>query len=287
MKKILLIIFAFVITAQSSKAQSYPHILDRSCWYVNVFDFSGSFSYWLIPKGDTTIGAYTYKIFVDSPNYNFIHPEIIREDVAQKKIVKFNWGAGSGEFLVFDFSKRLLDTVDFLWGPRYYVYSEDTITLSTGLRRRRMTLKSVNPLVGGQYWIEGVGALQHPLCSENELPSDPSFTTKCSYQNGRLIYSNGSPGTCPPPPKIEELDLSEKNWFPNPSSSLATIRLDKELSNAVLKIYNASGQLVRELKSISGTTISLNTDNLNNGLYIILLTQENKTVISSRLFVLH
>ncbi len=66
------------------------------------------------------------------------------------------------------------------------------------------------------------------------------------------------------------------NIFPNPFSSETTLHTDKALKNATLTIYNCFGETVKQLKNISGQTLTLSRDNFPNGMYFIRLTEENK-----------
>jgi hypothetical protein len=65
--------------------------------------------------------------------------------------------------------------------------------------------------------------------------------------------------------------------YPNPFCSETTLQSDKVFKDATLTIYNLYGQTVKQIKNISGQTITLYRDNLPGGLYFINLTQGNKT----------
>jgi hypothetical protein len=73
--------------------------------------------------------------------------------------------------------------------------------------------------------------------------------------------------------------------FPNPFSSSTTIRIIENLKNATLTIYNAYGQLLKQINNISGQTISLSRDNLPNGVYFIRLIEENKINATEKLII--
>ena len=73
--------------------------------------------------------------------------------------------------------------------------------------------------------------------------------------------------------------------FPNPFVTSTTIRTIENLVNANLIIYNSSGQIVKELKNLSGQTVFLSRDNLSSGLYYIILTEENKLVALEKLLI--
>jgi hypothetical protein len=73
--------------------------------------------------------------------------------------------------------------------------------------------------------------------------------------------------------------------FPNPFVSSVTIRTVGNLENATLTMYNSYGQTVKQLKNISGQTVSLSRDNFPSGLYFIRLTEANKTIAVEKLVI--
>lgn len=73
--------------------------------------------------------------------------------------------------------------------------------------------------------------------------------------------------------------------YPNPYSSFSTLNSDKILKNAYLTVYNSQGQQMKQIKNISGQTITFNRNNLVSGLYILFLTQENKTIAWDKLLI--
>lgn len=73
--------------------------------------------------------------------------------------------------------------------------------------------------------------------------------------------------------------------FPNPFSSSTTIKLNKTIKNIELELYNLLGQKIKTITNISGQTITLNRENLPNGLYFIRLTQDNKVIASEKLII--
>jgi hypothetical protein len=73
--------------------------------------------------------------------------------------------------------------------------------------------------------------------------------------------------------------------FPNPFISSTTIQTIGNLKNATLTIYNSFGQTLKQVKNISGQTVSLSRDNLASGLYFIRLTEENKIIATEKLII--
>jgi Secretion system C-terminal sorting domain len=73
--------------------------------------------------------------------------------------------------------------------------------------------------------------------------------------------------------------------FPNPFISNTTIQTIDNLKNASLTICNSYGQTVKQVKNISGQTISLSRDNFPCGMYFVRLTEENKIIAVEKLII--
>lgn len=72
---------------------------------------------------------------------------------------------------------------------------------------------------------------------------------------------------------------------PNPFSLETTISSDKYLENITLTFYNLFGQQVKQIKNICGHSIKIYKDDLQSGLYIIQLTQNNKIIATNKLII--
>ena len=115
------------------------------------------------------------------------------------------------------------------------------------------------------------------------LATSTSFTIKdYAYQS--------TPNACIQSGQIL-LDIHENSnknifsIFPNPFISSTTIQTIGNLKNATLTIYNSYGQTLKQVKNISGQTISLSRDNLPSGLYFIRLTEDNKIIAVEKLII--
>ncbi|HEY4797905.1 MAG TPA: T9SS type A sorting domain-containing protein, partial [Bacteroidia bacterium] len=78
---------------------------------------------------------------------------------------------------------------------------------------------------------------------------------------------------------------TQLQFFPNPFSTQTIIHSTMNLENATLTIYNSSGQRIKQLKNISGTTCTLNRDDLPSGNYFLILTKNNRTMATGKLMV--
>ncbi len=73
--------------------------------------------------------------------------------------------------------------------------------------------------------------------------------------------------------------------FPNPFSTETILQTDNPFHNATLTVYNIFGQTVKQIDNISGQTFTFNRDNLIGGLYLINLTQDDKTITTNKLII--
>jgi hypothetical protein len=93
-------------------------------------------------------------------------------------------------------------------------------------------------------------------------------------------------GLCPVLNEVNEItEQLSVTVSPNPFSSSTTLQIDKLFKDATLTVYNSLGQQVKQLKNISGQTITLSRDNLPGGLYFIRLTEENKILSANKLII--
>ena len=82
---------------------------------------------------------------------------------------------------------------------------------------------------------------------------------------------------------INDSELSQLKIFPNPSSSILNINnLNEEINK--LSIYNISGTMINEIAINNQLNLSLDIDQLDNGIYLIHLINE-KGVITTQKFI--
>lgn len=77
--------------------------------------------------------------------------------------------------------------------------------------------------------------------------------------------------------------------FPNPMSSSCTLRFNPESLNAFneigLTIYNVQGKLVREIKNINSSEISIERNTMSSGLYVYKIVADNHLIASGKIIV--
>lgn len=72
---------------------------------------------------------------------------------------------------------------------------------------------------------------------------------------------------------------------PNPFSGETRLTADKLLTNATLTMYNATGQMVKEIKNITGHYVTIERAQLSNGLYYVSITDGNHVITSDKLII--
>ena len=116
------------------------------------------------------------------------------------------------------------------------------------------------------------------ISNENKFYSDEYC--KC--------ISQGSVKRVMPRIKSDSISSQERtviNIFPNPFETQATVQFDKNLNDANLMMYNMIGEQVKEIKNISGSSYSIQRDNLPSGIYFISLMQNSMLVTTKRIVI--
>lgn len=282
--KLQLFLLLIFITGKSF-SQEYIPLLNNATWIVDASGFEGVETFTISQDGEVIIGAYTYKKFIDT----FFNTEfLLREDIESKKVYKI---VGGNEVLLFDFSLHVSDFIILPNGENYQVASITNINVNGGQRRQF----SLNNLSGSlwlnEVWVEGVGSKHYPLFAAYELYTDPEFYLKCSFQNGQNVYNqglaNGGIATnCIGMGVEKENYLSNKIKFtPNPFQIEMLISREVSLQNAILKMYNATGQIVKEVNNLNGNKIILKRNHLNSGIYLIQLFENERLLTSSKVLI--
>lgn len=83
----------------------------------------------------------------------------------------------------------------------------------------------------------------------------------------------------------KKVDGQTLRIFPNPFSLSTTVLAGNPLNNATLTVFSLNGQVVKQIKNLSGTSITIDRDQLANGLYLIRLTEDNKTFLTKKLAI--
>jgi hypothetical protein len=133
--------------------------------------------------------------------------------------------------------------------------------------------------------IKGVGNstqnLSYSIVDDTPLKGRSYYRLKQTNYNEKISYSN-----------IVAVEFNKINDFiihiyPNPFSAETTFQAAKNLKDATLTIYNSYGHIVKQIKNISGQTITLVRDKLPSGIYFSCLAQNSIVIATSKLVITH
>ena len=84
----------------------------------------------------------------------------------------------------------------------------------------------------------------------------------------------------------EGLSVNQNNskntilFYPNPTNGNLNIQLSNTITNGTLKVITITGQIVSEQHNLNGTTFNFDVTSLNQGIYIVQLTNGNEVLNS-------
>ena len=265
-------------------SQDYIPVLDNASWIVTTYFFGGSQTFSIIQDGEQTVGPHTYKKFVTpGSSAEFL----LREDPAARKVYKL---IDNVDVLFFDFNLNPSDNITLSNGQNYTVIAVSNINVNGGQRRQRY-LNNNSPFGYDEVWIEGVGGNEHPIKASYEMFVEEVYLLQCSAQNGVFIYNKGlaDGGTATDCLSLgldeNDYSTSKITFAPNPFQNELVISSEKRFNNSTLLMYNAIGQIVKQIDHLSGNKISLTRENLTGGLYLIQLFENGKLVTSEKILV--
>lgn len=78
---------------------------------------------------------------------------------------------------------------------------------------------------------------------------------------------------------------TEVNVYPNPFAAQTILKSEIALRNAVLTVHNAFGQVVNEMKNISGQQVSIFRQGLPTGIYFLQIMEDSKLTATHKLVI--
>jgi len=73
--------------------------------------------------------------------------------------------------------------------------------------------------------------------------------------------------------------------YPNPFVDKTNLHTNSIMKDATISIYNSNGQLVKQIKHISGQDIAIYREEFPIGLYLICLKEDNKIISTKKIMI--
>ncbi|HBL78455.1 MAG TPA: hypothetical protein DDZ79_00150 [Aequorivita sp.] len=279
--KSIIITVLFFIGAFATLAQNYKPILDyRNEWHFTTCDF-GCYTDKYYTDGDTLVGGKIYKIL---EGYHFISRTfLLREEVSEKKLyfLKIRPGGGTEEFLLYDFTLEVGDTINMLNPITPFPQDGGYFRLDSIVPR---------PLVDGinydhfyfsptptnsnstenAIWVEGVGSLSLINAPGGHPDLNGVGALSCYFKNTEVFYSNlDSIDDCVPvymnlPERmLREVIISKSN-----SSDICWLNNAMHVKEA--NVYDLSGKKLMTIQNSFNQKMTIDLSRFNSGMYIII-----------------
>ena len=266
--------------------QSYKPMLDQNAEWQVTYCYFGCLTDVYYTDGDTIVDNKTYKIL---DGYHYISRTfLLREDVPAKKVYLNIISSGKNEYLLYDYSLAVGDSIDMKnpitpFPENAGYYTVDSIvpnTLNDGLDYKHFylspsasnTISTTNAI-----WIESIGSLSIVTAASGEPNVNGVGKVSCYFKgsNADLIYSQlDSISGCFVQNNLSYLSFKESLNSVVIENSIVTNRCDLRNTENVnaFKIYDLNGRLVQTKKVLNETNLSIEMSDLDRGLYFLELS---------------
>ena len=123
-------------------------------------------------------------------------------------------------------------------------------------------------------------------CSDERSNVISAWQSVGVYSTYFPLYANG-------PKEAERIGVDEidnmhlyMEVYPNPASGIVNIELSDELDEGVIEIYNSTGIKVDEI-IVRNKIVSIDTNHLPNGLYLINVVANGRSVNNAKIIIKH
>jgi len=330
MKKTFTFLFSILLCcnllAQQTVADEYQYvpIADNAEWSVNWEKFR--------THGDTVINGKNYlKVYYQSAgepfNFDFskaIYCCALRNDTLQKRVYGVPKVSYESEYLIYDFSLQIGDTVtvtsiicaygdlrhytvkrvDKIWDGRlgtHELYDSDSlIMLNDNSLRKRILVEAAYPyhdeFALTSSWIEGVGSTRGLLShtSTHYLEVDiPYNNLLCYAENDELLYftefdPDDNPDDCysgGTGGNIKENERSSFRLYPNPSGQIIRIEPVENMNFGDCRIELIDLLGKQIYSTLFNDYMELDVSTYPNGFYYVKIVQQNKPLFYGKVII--
>jgi hypothetical protein len=295
MAKNLLVIFSFTQTFLFGQYIPFP--TSNTTWVNYQYYFGGEWTTptineavdidnFCVTNEDTLINTLSYTKL----NYcNGDYRGALRDNGGQVFFVSKD---SIDELLLYDFTVDVGDTITnvFLndnWPDTLYVSNISNITIGSSSHKTiHLSFDSAGFGSFSDYWIEGVGCsaglLVDPFLNQNISGTYvrlECFSTSDSIFNPQSNYYYMGSGNCQLNYLSSESSIDEIiQFYPNPTSEILTLQIEKSVEEFEIKIYNTAGEMVLICNTDPNQShTELSVSHLQSGLYFITVKNSEIT----------
>ncbi|MEI7526738.1 MAG: T9SS type A sorting domain-containing protein [Mariniphaga sp.] len=269
----------------------------QSSWFNDGTGCLVSDDHNLYLSGDTLLGSYSYhKLYKNGYKSGFCPPPAppfppyyyfgeywgaFRQDIINKRVYLFENGKDT---MAYDFNLNLGDTLpaSFINGFNY-VSSIDSVLVDNHYNKRFWLSNGWNNSYVAM--IEGIGST-YGAFAQLAVPFESGSNLWCLKMNNQTVWNYDTTYSCKLITKIDHLDESVRtSIYPNPFSTSAILKTNRNLANATLQIFNSLGLEIRRIRHIFGREVNLDRDNLVPGVYLVMLTEENRIIMKNKFII--
>ncbi|MCW5520622.1 T9SS type A sorting domain-containing protein [Aureitalea sp. L0-47] len=280
-RSIFIILFSL---SQLVCAQSYTPLLDNYNEWKFTTCFFGCLTDLYYTDGDTVVNNTEYKIL---DGYHYISRTfLLREDLQDKKIYLRILNYSNEEFLLYDFSMDVGDSIDMKNPITPFVEDAGYYRLDSIVPRPLFDGNDYNHFylsptpsntvsTNNAVWVEGAGSLS-TITAPSGLPDiNEVGHLSCFFKNGELFYSNlDSIDVCEPSIilEIDEFrdDLSEVQVINSDSHDYCHIINTENVM--FIDIYGLTGKRVNSVTNSGNSMVRLEFTNFQAGIYLVTVT---------------
>lgn len=152
-------------------------------------------------------------------------------------------------------------------------YYYDTKRIGAFLKTATITANINEPII-----LKACGFVYDP-----KIPERPQVSYNCDCNQVKSPIQSETKKILTD--SVQMVSSAQLLVYPNPILSEAYFQMNKELVNANILMYNLAGQKVKEWNNIANQNLVFNRDGLPNGVYFIVVMQENKSVLTKKIVI--
>ncbi len=138
----------------------------------------------------------------------------------------------------------------------------------TNVLRVRLQMDYVDTYVGGSFTYSVIAYAWYKAGIHKELASVVEITSPQGVSSYGQYLETSSLG-------IQEVEKNNFTVYPNPVNNELSVNIDNKQEIKTIEVLNLSGKIVKEFTLIQGNSMTLNVEDLMDGIYLLNVTTVN------------